>query len=203
VVGARLGWFFPFGNLWADAVPQGDGSYLLDGQPWTDFAASGPLLELNVGVRLARSYTVFALWERAQLRSGSVNDGPDGEQDGGDSDFWAIGLRATSDPNHIGFLTEVAIGYRRARTLFENGAEYQYTEAPLEARLGLGAEFRLNRMITLSPMATIGVGGFGERQRVDAKGRVSPLTSGYDQDDGHAWATLSMGGHFDLLPSAN
>ena len=205
-LGARLGWFLPFGNLWARGVPTAsdDGRYFyaLDGVPWSDYASSGPMVELDVGVRLARNYTVFALWERAQTGSGDFEQGPDGKQDGGETDFWAIGLRASSNPDRIGFLTEVAIGYRRARTFFENGAEYQFTDAPFEARLGLGAEYRLNRMISLSGLATIGVGGFGLVERVGPNDEATPLSGRFDEGDGHAWLTLSFGGHFDLLPSA-
>jgi hypothetical protein len=206
-VGARLGWFFPFGNVWARGVPtladDGHYYYLPHGVSWSDYAASGPMFEIDVGVRLARSYTLFALWERAQTRSGDCVYPCEGKQDGGETDFWAVGLRATSNPERLGFVTEVAIGYRRARTFFENGAEYQFTEAPFEARLGLGAEYRLNRLVTMSGLTTIGVGGFGLAERVGADGRVSPLTTPFDEGDGHAWATLNIGAHFDLFPSKN
>lgn len=203
---ARLGWFFPFGNAWADGqvVSTPTGSYAaLEGEPWTKYASSGPMFELDVGVRIARSYTVFALWERAQTRSGSNDSSYDGEQNGGDSDFWALGLRANSDPNRIGFVTEVAVGYRQARTKFENGTEYQFTEAPFEARLGLGAEYRTSRLMAFSALATIGVGAFGNIDRVSESGRVSPVTDGNDAADGHAWATINIGAHFDLLPTKN
>lgn len=205
-LGARLGWFFPFGNVWADgpdAGPQNDqGYYVLEGKPWRDYATSGPMFELDVGLRLSRSYTVFVLWERAQLGSGNDDSGRDGEQDGAESDFWALALRASSDPDRLGFITEVAVGYRRARTFFQNDVEYQFTDAPFEARLGLGAEFRLSRSLSLSPLVTIGVGGFGNVEAVDAQGRARRLTGPFDEADGHAWATLQFGGHFDLLPSA-
>lgn len=207
-VGARLGWFFPFGNVWADAATAGQGGqqyYVLRGRPWRDYASSGPMFELDVGMRLSRAYTVFVLWERAQLGSGNheSEQSRGGEQDGAETDFWGLGLRASSDPNQIGFVTEVAIGYRRARTFFTNDTEYQFTDAPFEARLGLGAEFRLNRTISLSPLVTVGVGGFGSTRAVDAKGNARSLTGPIDEADGHAWATLQFGGHFDLLPSAN
>jgi hypothetical protein len=205
-LGARLGWFFPFGNLWARGVPTGSDAegyyYLLEGKPWRHYASSGPMLELDAGVRLSRSYSVFLLWERAETGSGSLESGPDGKQARGDTDFWAIGLRASSNPDRLGFVTEVAIGYRRARTLFENGAEYQFTDAPFEARLGLGAEYRLSRVVSWSALATVGVGGFGLAERIGPSGESSPLTNRFDEGDGHAWATLGVGAHFDLLPSA-
>ncbi|HEY6081133.1 MAG TPA: hypothetical protein VIW29_20100 [Polyangiaceae bacterium] len=201
-VSARLGWFFPFGNAWADGkvVEATPVNYVvLEGVPWTRYASSGPMFELDVGLRVARSYTVFALWERAQTRSGSDNSSFDGEQAGGDSDFWAVGLRANSDPNRIGFVTEVALGYRRARTRFDNGTEYQFIEAPFEARLGLGGEYRTSRLMAFSLLGTIGVGSFGNIERVGERG--PPVTDGNDVADGHAWATINLGAHFDLLPT--
>lgn len=199
--GVRLGVFIPFGNVWAQARQVSTASasgYVLEGKPWSDYASTGGMLELDVGVRVSRSYTVFALWERAQLGSG--DDESNGPQDGAESDFWAAGLRASSNPDKLAFLTEVAVGYRRARTFFENGDEYQFTEAPFEARLGLGAEYRLSRMVSFSSLLTIGVGGFGSAESVAPNGNAVPLTRPLDEADGHAWATLSIGSHFDLIP---
>jgi hypothetical protein len=203
-LGARVGWFFPFGSAWAKAKPVSSSAgsgYVLRGVPWRDYASSGPTFELDAGVRLSRSYTAFALWERAQLGPGRSDATPDGAQDHAESDFWAAGLRASSNPDKLGFLTEVAIGYRRARTSFKNGVEYQFTDAPFEARLGLGAEWRLSRLTSFASLVTIGVGGFGSIQRVAPNGNATSLTSNLDAGDGHAWATLTIDGHFDLLPS--
>jgi hypothetical protein len=201
---ARLGWFFPFGNVWSRARPVstsvGSG-YVLEGVPWRDYASSGPMIELDVGVRLSRSYTLFALWERAQLGSG--NDTSVGKPNGAESDFWAAGLRASSNPDGLGFLTEVAVGYRRARSFYENDFEVQFTDAPFEARLGLGGELRLNRMTSFSGLVTIGVGGFGDVQTVAPNGSALSRTRPEDEGDGHAWATLNIGAHFDLLPTDN
>jgi hypothetical protein len=152
-------------------------------------------------VRLSRAYTVFGLWERAQLGSGDNDSGPDGAQDGAESDFWAVGLRASSNPDRLAFLTEVAVGYRRARTFFQNDVQYQFTDAPFEARLGLGAEWRFNAMTSLSSLLTIGVGGFGSAEKVGRNGTALSLTRNIDDGDGHAWATFTIGGHFDLIRS--
>jgi hypothetical protein len=201
-VGGRLGWFFPFGNAWARAVPVSTNlgaGYVLEGVPWRDYASSGPMFELNVGMRLARSYALFALWERAQLGSG--RDESEGKPDGAESDFWAAGLRASSNPDGLGFVTEVAVGYRRARSFYENGTEVQFTDAPFEARLGLGAEYRTSRLMTWSGLVTIGVGGFGEVRTVAPNGNSLPRNRPEDAGDGHAWITLNIGAHFDLVPT--
>ena len=113
---ARVGWFLPFGNLFARAQPpDAYGFYGFRRVPWSDYASSGLMLEADAGARIGRNYSVFALWERAQLGSGDAEDNLYGGQSGADSDFWGLGVRASSNPNRIGLVTEIALGYRRAR----------------------------------------------------------------------------------------
>ena len=175
------------------------------GVPWRDYASAGPMFELDAGARLARNYTVFALWEHAQLGGGKGDPNSDVGGTGskashGDTDFLGVGLRATSDADRIGFVTELAIGYRRARSKWDDGTELQLTDAPFEARLGLGADIRVNRYVSLSPMLTLGVGSFQKIESV-SNHTVTDQTSASDQADGHAWATLTFGGYFDLFGS--
>jgi hypothetical protein len=79
--------------------------------------------------------------------------------------------------------------------------EVQLTDAPFEARLGLGAELRTSRLTTWSGLVTVGVGAFGQVRTVAPNGDSLPLHRREDAGDGHAWATLNVGGHFDLLPT--
>jgi hypothetical protein len=203
-VGARIGWFVPFGDLWADCTqPIGAddcGNY--EGVNFTDYASSGPLFELDIGARLGRNYNLFLLWEHAQLGRGSLNPAEDpltrGEQDGSDTDFYAIALRVSSDPDKVGFLTEIALGARRFRATWANGEELQLTDAPFEARLGLGADIRLGPAFALSPLITLGVGAFGEATRVLPDGSSVEATDDVDARTGHGWLTLQIGGHFDI-----
>jgi len=197
-LGARVGWFIPFGDAWARTNRN-----QVTGVPWNDYASSGPMFELNLGVRLSRNYAVFAFWERADLGPGKGDSKSltlSGKADHGDTDFWGVGVRASSDPDHIGFVTELAIGYRRARSIFENGDQIQFTDAPFETRIGIGADLRLNRVLTLSPMATIGLGSFGTIETV-SNGLIRNATMPSDQTDAHAWATFTLGGHFDIFGS--
>src|SRR6478735_2174226 len=197
LLGARTGWFIPFGDLWARRTPTG-----VNGVAWSDYSPSGPMFELNAGARLSRYYSVFALWEHAWLGSGNGDKQSTtltGQADHGDTDFWGVGVRASTNPDELGFITELAIGYRRARAVFDNGDEMQFTNAPFETRLGLGADYRLNRFVTLSGLATIGFGQFGTIESV-SRGEIRDETR-YAQADAHAFATFTLGGHFDLFAS--
>jgi hypothetical protein len=71
-------------------------------------------------------------------------------------------------------------------------------DAPFEARLGLGAEFRVGSSLTLSPLLTLGAGAFGTIRYVDANGNASNALGSLDEGAGHGWLTLQLGGHFDL-----
>lgn len=201
-LGVRLGWFFPFGHIYSRAVQVAEGVYEYYRVPWADYSSSGPLLELDVGARLGRHYNLFALWERGEL--GTAEASPEvfrvgSQQSRGDTDFFGVGVRASSDADDIGFLTEIALGYRRARSTWDDGTELQLSSGFLEARLGLGADVRLNRSVSLSPMLTVGVGTFSEVEIVDADGRRRDELARIDEYDGHGWFTFQLGAHFDLL----
>lgn len=200
-LGARVGWFVPFGNIFARGTL--DGPYLeRRGVNFRDYASSGPMFELDAGARLGRNYNLFALWERAELRRGD-GDSPEsfgnhGAQRGGETDFWGVGLRASSDPDAVGFLSEIALGYRRARVKWEDQTELQMTEGLLEARIGVGADIRINEVFSLSPLLTFGVGMFGNVELVDAQGNAYDQIGALDDQDSHGWLTLQLGGHFDV-----
>jgi hypothetical protein len=199
-LGARLGWFVPFGSVFARAIETRP-LLIQEGVPLRDYIAPGPMLELDIGGRFSRNYMVFGLWERAELAAGDGDAGRFGNFGGlksGDTDFWALGLRASSDADDIGFASEIALGYRRARAEWEDGTTLEMTDGVLEARIGLGADIRVNPRFTLSPMLTFGVGMFGDVDLVAPDGSSIDLIESIDDPDGHGWFTLHIGGHFDL-----
>ncbi len=199
--GLRAGWFVPFGNLYARASPPDRyGVVVLDPVRWSSYASTGLALELDVGARVARNYNVFALWERAQLGGGDAESDVH-RQTSADSDFWAIAVRASSSPDDLGLITEIALGYRQARTHFDDGGALELTDGLFEGRLGVGADIRVNPWLSVSPMATLGVGSFGSVHRVLGTGVGYDDTGQYDSADSHAWFTLTVGGHVDLFPS--
>jgi hypothetical protein len=198
-LGVRTGWFVPFGDLWGYCASDAYGNCVrVNATSWNQYSGSGPMLELNLGARLARHYDVFGLWERASLSHGEGFNEAYGGQRTGDTDFWALGVRVSSDPDDLGLLVEFALGYRRARALWRNGFELRLTDAPLEARIGLGVDIRLSRIVALSPMATFGFGRFGSAEWVDSR-HNSVQVLDYLDAFGHGWFTLQLGAHFDAF----
>jgi hypothetical protein len=193
-LGARVGWFLPFGDLWAENT--GPNTY--EPVSWSSYASSGPMFELDIGARLGRHYNLFFAWERAMLGTGSEAPDAYGGQKTGETDYYAIGLRVSSDADKVGFLTEINLGYRRFRARWNDGTELHLTEAPLEFRLGLGADIRLGPLFSLSPLVTLGVGSFGAAEWQLPNGDKMDATKPADEGAGHGWVTLQMGGHFDI-----
>jgi hypothetical protein len=54
-------------------------------------------------------------------------------------------------------------------------------------------------LITLSPMATLGVGSFGEVEWVSQDDVATDLIGPLDDHDAHGWFTLGIGGNVDLF----
>jgi hypothetical protein len=195
-LGARAGWWVPFGDLWGACSGSG---YDCSTKEFSAVAASGPMFELDVGARFGRNYNVYALWERAQLGGGDrLDTGEAGRR--AETDYLAIGVRLSADPDDIGMLLDLSIGTRRLRSFYEGGYELQLSRAPLESRLGIGADIRVSPAFSLSPMLTLGLGSFGKAEWVTS----STVSDAVPKDNDvltHGWLTLQLGGHVDLFPS--
>jgi hypothetical protein len=198
-LGARVGWFVPFGTAYGLGVVDPYGNVYLTSVPMSDFLRSGPAFEFDAGMRLGRHYNLFGLWQRAQLRSGNAERNLHGGQNGGDSDFFAAGLRATSDADGFGLSTEIALGYRQARAKWEDGSELLMTGGAFESRIGIGADLRLSPLLSVSPMLELGIGSFDRVRRVVPGGGSYDVLGPYDAVGSHGWWMFSIGGWVDLF----
>jgi len=195
-VGVRSGWFVPFGDLWGSCTARDLYGDCLDVSAvhWRGYAHNGGLAELDVGARLSRNYNLFGLWERGWLSQGSMR----ASSGGGTTDYFAIGLRATTDADKLGLLTEFAIGWRTASAELDDGRRLELGQGLFEGRFGVGADIRVSPTLSLSPMLTLGVGEFRSAEIVDKDGtRHKAIPAGNDPLS-HGWLTLQLGGHFDL-----
>ena len=201
LLGARVGWFVPFGSLYVKGERSLSNFVSQTRVDISDYAHSGPLVEFDIGARLGRNYGLFGFWERAVFSAGSDTTTfyGHGDQRGGTSDFWGAGVRASSDADHIGFLTELAVGYRRARMEWEDDSAIEATHSFPEARFSVGADIRVSKTFSLSPLLSFGVGGFGEVNFVDKNGKTTDLIGRDGSPDSHGWFELHLGGHFDAF----
>ncbi len=200
-LGAGLGWTLPFGSLWgkcAQADAYGE-CILADGVSTHDYVRQGPAAELDLGARLARHYNLYGLWEHSWLGAGSATTDVRGQPDHGDTDFFALGLRVSTDPDDLGFLLDIAVGTRRMRAVWADGTELQMTEAPFETRMGLGADVRLSEHWSLTPMIALGLGSFGKIQWVYPDRSVQRATQPDDVALTHGWVGLQMSAHADIF----
>lgn len=200
-LGGRVGYFVPFLNLLARRVS----AQSYDEVKWSEYASSGPLFELDIGARFSRHYNVFFTWEHASLGTGDADAASNAwaissEQTSASTDYYAIGLRFSSNADKVGFLTEINLGWRRFNAEWDDGTQLRMYEAPLEFRIGLGADIRVTTFFSLSPMVTLGAGAFGGGELERQNGQKSdPFLPG-DEAAGHGWATFHLGGHFDIPP---
>jgi hypothetical protein len=192
-IGARFGALFPFGNAF-DTRPS---SYFDTGQRWDDLASNGLTIEGDLGVRLARHYIVYGFWEHGELGTGSdpswrVGATGYGDQSWARTDFPGVGLRWSSRPDSVGLVVDTGLGYRWFRERWSSGTELRLGGFG-EFRLGFGADVRLSRAFSISPMFMFSGGVFHNRRIV-----FGDVSQEIGFSDSHGTVTLTIGGHFDL-----
>ena len=172
------------------------------------------MVEVDLGARIARHYNVYLGWEHAQLGGGATNvvwpidedtvlDVPSTTK--ASTDFLGVGLRFSTDPDHVGLIADLALGFRRMVAEWDAGevpdggpTRLTMSQAPLEFRFGLGADIRLSPLLSLSPMATIGSGIFRDVEYELTDGSKESALGDGDEQMSHGWVTVQLGGHFDI-----
>jgi hypothetical protein len=209
---ARVGYWVPFGGLYGHCTAVDSYGYCTneDVTEVSNFARSGPAVELNLGMRLARRYVAYVAWERAFLRGGrrSVEDADDRplpRSDRAETDFFGLGVRFGTDPDALSFQVDLALGFRTLRVFWDEadlpeGAprELRLTQAPFEFRMGAGADVRVSPEFSLFPMVTLGTGLFRSVDWVYADGSRRDAGEEDDQAYAHGWLMLGLGGNLDI-----
>ncbi|HKQ67887.1 MAG TPA: hypothetical protein VJT73_01045 [Polyangiaceae bacterium] len=205
-VGARVGAIFPFGS----AYNVRDGVGYFYPERWEGMASSGLLVEGDVGARFGRNYIVYAFWEHGRLgtgsdptwRTGTVTVPPDpadpgfGDQTSATTDYPGLGFRWTSRPDRTGLVVDLGLGYRWFRERWADGTKIDL-QGFGEFRVGFGADVRVNRAFSISPLLAFTSGSFSEREITDPGApRARPILGTYAGS--HGTLTLTVGGHFDF-----
>lgn len=200
-MGARVGWLFPSGALWRDGYIEDRLCCLYEYRGWSEVATSGPMFELDIGARFSRRYSVLALWEYSSLGPGKRLGNEFGGQQRGDSHFLGAGLRFSSDPDDVGVVVEVALGWRHFKASWERGTELIASDDFFNTRLGLGVDIRVNEHLALSPLMTIGGGVFMDPEWKFADGSSTSALGPLGDASQHTVFSFQLGAHFDLLQS--
>lgn len=204
-VGARLGALFPFGNAYTTGYdPSG---YYAFGESWSGMASGGPVVEGDLGVRVARRYIIYGFWEHGWMGTGGdptwrtsvpyAGGPPFGDQTSASTDYPGLGFRWTSRPDSVGFVIDLGLGYRWFRESWSSGTSVTLKGFG-EFRAGFGADIRVNRLFSISPLFMFSTGEFQDREIVVAGQTPSPIAS---YTGSHGTITLTLGGHFDLAAS--
>jgi hypothetical protein len=198
-VGARFGALFPFGNAYATGYDY----YYEYGQPWDGLATGGLLVEGDAGVRFARNFILYGFWEHAWMGKGSDPSwrAPDpghnyGEQTSATTDYPGLGFRWSSRPDSVGVVIDLGLGYRWFRERWASGTKMDLSGFG-EFRMGLGADVRVTRSVSLTPLVTVSSGSFTNRELTSpGQGRHDIA---YTLSGSHGTWTVSIGGNFDFL----
>jgi hypothetical protein len=200
-LGARVGALFPFGYAYATEQY----GYYEYGESWNGLAAGGPSVEADVGARLGRQFIVFGFIEHAFMTKGSDSTwryptDPKyfafGEQQSASTDFTGVGFRWSSNPNRVGILFDVGLGYRWFRERWSSGAKMDLSGFG-EFRLGAGADIRVNRLLSITPLFSVSSGVFSNREWTIPGQGTSEIQGA--MSGSHGTLNFTVGGNFDLF----
>jgi hypothetical protein len=202
-LGGRGGVMFPSGALYDQIdTTQSTRSYqVVNPQSWSELAGNGPAFELDVGGRFSRHYIIYGLWEHAFLGSGAGAGAANPFQTFGDptsasTDLAGVGFRWSSNPDEVGIVLDLALGYRWFRESWQDGTKVDM-QGLGETRIGIGADIRVADRLALSPLFAVSMGDFNSRS---IRGPGIPSSGIGDYNDTHMAVTLTLGIHYDLVP---
>ena len=121
---------------------------------------------------------------------------PFGDQTSASTDYAGLGFRWSSNSDRVGFLLDLGLGYRWFREKWASGAAITL-QGFGEFRAGIGADIRVNRLLSVSPLIMFSSGEFHDRE-VEIPGTSKGTIASYTGS--HGTFTLTIGGHFDLTP---
>lgn len=182
-----------------------------------DFVGSGTGLELALGYRVSPSWTPYGFFEYARFKNGTINHDVD---DRVSSAQVGLGIHANTNPDGLGFLFDIGIGYRWLTVPYGSGqlssldsGAGNVPTGPGKAtyggvtamRLGLGLSIASSKHVRWDLMAQGSFGSFSMRKDSNnvcvaggtGKGEACE-TIPEDKRGAHAFLGVSLGALFDL-----
>jgi hypothetical protein len=128
-----------------------------------NFVRPGLAAQVDVGARLAYRYIPYVTFEQGFVGAGRRFDGT---STSASTYFGGLGFRyLAGDVHSVSFAGDISLGFREIQ-LSSGQQTWRAWDWEL-IRLGFGADIRLNRHVTLTPMLTLSGGTF-----TDASGNI-------------------------------
>lgn len=198
--GVRPTLTLPLGSMWTDREPEDYYCCTQNPRPFSEFATPGPGLELDVGMRFARNYQVFAFGEYAFLGAGPLDDAFGGQGTTTTSVF-GLGVRFSTHPDSLGFLIEMSLGYRSFEATWKDGTKLSANDDLFSTRLGIGGIWQVNDNMSVDLLFVLGGGSFTDIEWTFADGSSSGALSGYDDRGQYIPLGFQLGVHWDIVRS--
>lgn len=196
--GLRVSYFVPFATLWFDGSYDGQGGLSYRRRLFSAYASPGPAAQIDIGARLGRRYNVFATWEHASLGTGNLDPDSFGGQQRGNTNLYGAGFRFSTNPDGLGFLLEIGVGYRDFHAYWADGTELALTDSIFDGHIGLGADIRVNKWLSLEPMVVFGGGSFTTIEFNGGTNQGHGMTA-YDQEAQYGTFSVQIGAHADVF----
>jgi hypothetical protein len=196
--GIRPTVLLPLGSMWTDREPDGYYCCRQNPRPFSEFAAPGPGIGVDVGARFARNYHAFAFGEYSFLGAGPL-EGEFGGQESVRTSIFGVGVRFSTHPDSIGFLIEMSVGYRNFEAQWKDGTTLRANDDLFSTRLGIGGVWQVNKNTSVEIMMLVGGGAFTDVEWTFPNGDNSSALSGYDDRGQYIPLGFQAGIHWDII----
>ncbi len=185
-------------------APSEGTSFIKDGASMKDTVGAGTGFEASLGYRFGPSWTLYGAYEYGKFKGGRQYG------DGASSSVVALGMRANTNPDGLGFFFDIGLGYRwfttnNAPLLMSNGTaisgsdKIEYGGVDM-LRLGLGLAIASSQHVNWHLGLTMAAGSFSKMNDKSGGCAIGGdcTTIAEDRRGSYAIGGLSLGGQFDL-----
>jgi len=182
--------------------PNEQSSFVKDGASMKDSVGAGTGFEASLGYRFGPAWTFYGAYEYGKFRSGRVTG------DGASSSVLALGMRANTNPEGLGFFFDIGLGYRwltmknspiaaaNGTTVMQD-ATSQYGGVDM-LRLGLGLAIASSKHVNWHVGLTGAAGSFSKLNESGCSMGGDCKSIPEERRGSYAFGGLSIGGQFDM-----
>jgi hypothetical protein len=177
--------------------PGQETSFVKDGPSMKDSVGSGTAFEGSLGYRFGPAWTLYGAFEYGKFRGGKAGG------DGATSSVLALGMRANTNPEGLGFYFDIGLGYRwltlkntQVQGIAQD-ASTQFSGVDL-LRLGIGLSLASSQHVSWNLGLTGAAGSFSKLEESGCSMGGDCKSIPEERRGTYAFGGLALGGQFDL-----